>query len=92
MPSRPDDPADPKGLIFEAFRIDGIGDAECRSILVDWALSVETEDSRALIETLIARHADAPADHPMRKVLAEGLSQPPTPRRRGGRRARLNEN
>jgi hypothetical protein len=35
------DPLDPKGLIREAFRIDGITDAECRSIFVDWALSVQ---------------------------------------------------
>ncbi|AHM05012.1 hypothetical protein roselon_02713 [Roseibacterium elongatum DSM 19469] len=89
MPTRPIDPYDPKGLVFEAFRIEGITDDECRSILVDWALSVTAADMRDPIAALIARHAEAPADHPMHKVLAEGLEHPPMPRRRGGRRARL---
>jgi hypothetical protein len=85
------DPRDPKGLIREAFRIEGITEPECRSILVDWALSVEGADLRALIAQLLDRHADAPADHPMRRVLAEGLSEGPRPTRRGGRRARVPE-
>ncbi len=87
----PRDPADPKGLVREAFRIEGITEPECRSIFVDWALSVDAADARPLIETLLARHADTPADHPMLKVLAEGLTVPPATRRRGGRRARLRE-
>jgi hypothetical protein len=78
------DPADPKGLIREAFRIEGITEAECRSIFVDWALSLGPEDPRSLIETLIARHGAEPGDHPMHRVLAEGLTTPPRPRRRGG--------
>ena len=32
--------ADPKGLIREAYAIEGITDGECRSILIDWALSL----------------------------------------------------
>jgi hypothetical protein len=83
------DPADPKGLIREAFRIEGITDAECRSIFVDWALSVTAPDPREAIATLLARHSDAPADHPMRTVLSEGLVAPPTATRRGGRAGRL---
>jgi hypothetical protein len=87
----PRDPMDPKGLIREAFRIEGITEAECRSILVDWALSVEGEDLRALIAGLLERHADAAADHPMKRVLSEGLAEGPRPARRGGRRARVPE-
>ena len=83
------DPIDPKNLIFEAYRIEGITDAECRSILVDWALSIAAPDPRPLIEALLARHADAPGDHPMTAVLQEGLGQGATPRRRGGRAARV---
>ena len=83
------DPADPKGLIREAFRIEGITDAECRSIFVDWALSVSADDPRLLIERLIEKHGDAPADHPMRAVLTDGLAAPPRARRRGGRAARV---
>jgi hypothetical protein len=78
------DPVDPKGLIREAFRIDGITEAECRSIFVDWALSVAHEDPRALIETLIARHGADAQGHPMLAVLTEGLAAPARPRRRGG--------
>jgi hypothetical protein len=55
---RPPRSRDPKGLIFEAFRIDGITDAECRSIFVDWALSVQADDPRPLIEAA-ARQARA---------------------------------
>jgi hypothetical protein len=87
----PRDPNDPKGLIRESFRIDGITPEECRSIFVDWALSVEAADHRPLIEALLLRHADAPPDHPMRAVLAEGLTASTGPRRRGGRDARLRD-
>lgn len=83
------DPIDPKNLIREAYRIDGIGDGECRSILIDWALSIEAADPRPLIEALLARHADAPADHPMTAVLREGLQGGQSPRRRGGRAGRV---
>ncbi len=85
------DPIDPKGLIRESFRIEGISDAECRSILVDWALSVEGADLRAHIAALLDRYGDAPADHPMRAVLTEGLQAPAQPKRRGGRSARVTE-
>jgi len=39
----------------------------------------------------LARHADAPDDHPMKIVLREGLAGQDTPRRRGGRKARVPE-
>lgn len=87
----PPDPADPKGLVREAFRIDGITEAECRSIFVDWALSVEADDHRPLIELLLVRHAREGADHPMCLVLSQGLDAPPRARRRGGRKTRVPE-
>ena len=31
------DPDDPKGLIRESYRMEGIGPAECRSNFLDWA-------------------------------------------------------
>lgn len=83
------DPFDPKGLIRESFRIEGIGDAECRSIFVDWALSLADSAPRAAIEALLSRYADQPADHPMLAVLREGLDTAPKPERRGGRAARV---
>ena len=88
MPDRPRDPADPKGLIFEAFRIDGITKPECRTIFLDWALSVEAPDTAPLIKALLHRHRTDPDDHPMKSVLKEGLQAQPRPRRRGGWQSR----
>lgn len=88
---RDNDPTDPKGLIREAFRIDGISAPECRSIFMDWALSVEQTDHRPLIEALLARHADDPSDHPMKTVLQDGLAGKPPAGRRGGRAARVRD-
>jgi hypothetical protein len=64
---------------------------ECRSIFVDWALSVEGDDMRPLIARLLDKHRDEPSDHPMRAVLTEGLTAPPRARRRGGRAARVTD-
>ena len=77
---------DPKRLIAESYRIEGIGDAECRSILLDWALSLpEGSDRQAALGRLLARHGDAAPDHPMTALLREGMGRPAgTPRRRGG--------
>ncbi|MBF9047133.1 hypothetical protein LSUCC0031_08420 [Rhodobacterales bacterium LSUCC0031] len=83
------DPHDPKGLIRESFRIDGITDAECRSIFVDWALSLTAGEPQAAIEALLARYQGEPADHPMFAVLHAGLATSPKPGRRGGRAARV---
>ncbi len=83
------DPLDPKGLIRESFRIEGISESECRSIFLDWALSLpEGTDSQAMLPKLIDRYAAEPADHPMMAVLREGLGQVGGPKRRGGWRGR----
>lgn len=83
------DTDDPKGLIRESFRIEGIGKSECRSIFLDWALSLPVDtDSDAAIRRLLQRYADAPSDHPMLEVLQDGLAKMNAPRRRGGWRSR----
>ena len=47
------DEFDPKGLIFEAYRIDGITKSECRTIFLDWALSIPIEaDQKSMIQVL----------------------------------------
>ncbi|NOX39959.1 MAG: hypothetical protein GXP05_05440 [Alphaproteobacteria bacterium] len=81
---------DPRGLIFEAYRIDGITSAECRSIFLDWALGVPAQvDMRAALNELRAEYIHANRDHPMNAVIAEGLDKTaPSPRRRGGRGGR----
>lgn len=82
------DELDPKGLIREAYKIEGITAGECRSIFLDWALSVEGADQKPRIEALIARHGESDADHPMTAVLQEGLQASRAPKRRGGWRSR----
>lgn len=82
-----DDTTDPKRLIAEAYRIEGIGPEECRSIFLDWALSVEgADDVQSLIRALLVRHGDE--GHPMTTILREGLVAMEHPRRRGGWRSR----
>lgn len=89
MATRPRDPLDPKRLIHEAYRIDGIGKPECRSIFLDWALSLpEGQEVGAALDALIARHAPAHPGHPMTEVLREGTATTARPRRRGGWRRR----
>ncbi len=79
---------DPKGLIAESFLIEGIGLAECRSIFLDWALTVPADgEERARIDRLLKRHGQD-AGHPMVTVLTEGLTSYGAPRRRGGYAAR----
>ena len=79
---------DPRGLIADAYAIEGISEPECRSVFLDWAIGVPTGcDAAALIPALIAHHAADP-DHPMSKVLEEGLGRSAAPVRRGGRRGR----
>jgi hypothetical protein len=82
--------ADPKGLVRESYRIEGITGGECRSIFMDWALSVPDGFSVPdAVRVLIATYAPTAPDHPMNAVLHEALSGPETPRRRGGRAARV---
>lgn len=83
------DALDPKDLIGEAYRIDGIAEDECRSIFLDWALSLsDGQDVESAIRALVARHAPDAPGHPMTSVLRAGLEQAARPRRRGGWRGR----
>lgn len=82
---------DPKGLIRESYRIEGIGDAECRSILIDWALSLGAgRDQHEALARLLAHYGADEPDHPMTRLLeAAGEQHGDAPRRRGGRAARV---
>ncbi|WP_299815333.1 hypothetical protein [uncultured Jannaschia sp.] len=77
------DDDDPKGLIAEAYRIDGIAPGECRSIFLDWALSFDGDPAEAIPRLLAAR-----PPHPMTEVLREALDGPRRSGRRGGRAGR----
>ncbi|GAA6175536.1 hypothetical protein [Sulfitobacter pacificus] len=84
------DVQDPKGLIFESFRIEGITKPECRTIFLDWALSLPLEqNANSTISQLLARYQPDHPDHPMTEVLNEGLHNMSAPRRRGGWRNRV---
>ncbi|WP_108482209.1 hypothetical protein [Oceaniglobus ichthyenteri] len=76
---------DRKGLIRESYQIEGIGPEECRSIFLDWALSLpDGADMRAVITRMLAQYEHANPDHPMTAVLRDGLIAAPKPTRRGG--------
>jgi hypothetical protein len=81
--------ADPKGLIRESYAIEGISDAECRSIFVDWAIGLPVGiDNAMALQALLDRYGSQ-SDHPMTQVLTAALKAPPPAGRRGGRAGRL---
>lgn len=78
--------ADPKGLVRESYRMDGITAGECRSIFVDWALSIPVGRSVPdAVRTLLSTYGQEDPEHPMTAVLHQALTEPEAPRRRGGR-------
>ncbi|MCB1329859.1 MAG: hypothetical protein KDK28_10630 [Maritimibacter sp.] len=81
---------DPRGLIREAYRIEGIGPAEARTIFLDWALTrPESPGEKDQIAALLAAYGGEAPDHPMSAVLREGLEAPALGAgRRGGSRGR----
>ncbi len=81
---------DPKGLMKDAYSIEGIVESECRSIFLDWALGLPIDaTARDWIEQVLSLYAADYPDHPMTRVLQEGLAEAAQPRRRGGRGARM---
>ncbi|GHG79983.1 hypothetical protein [Pseudodonghicola xiamenensis] len=84
-----DHPADPKALIREAYRIEGISEPECRIIFLDWALGLpEGWAQPAAVEAMLEFYGAGAPDHPMTSVLRAGLLPGAAPRRRGGWRGR----
>ncbi|MEO0677428.1 MAG: hypothetical protein AAFZ02_07720 [Pseudomonadota bacterium] len=82
--------ADPKGLIRESYRIEGITSGECRSIFLDWAINVAAgQDTLEHVRFLIDTYGAEAPDHPMTETLRAALDAPPKAKRRGGRAARL---
>lgn len=85
---------DPRGLIRESYRIDGIRAEECRSIFLDWALFDEHDMPQPhRIKLLLDTYGSNAPDHPMTRVMQDALK--PTDasgKRRGGRSARVSQN
>ena len=74
------DALDPRGLIRESYRIEGITEAECRSIFMDWALGTPVDADQAAADTnpvdgdlVPARHFGVVLDMPDWNKLAETL-------------------
>ncbi len=83
------DDLDPKGLIRESYRIAGIGEPECRSIFLDWAIALpEGRAAPAAVSLLLDRHGRDFPEHPMTRVLEAALQPAGPAGRRGGARAR----
>lgn len=81
---------DPKGLIRESYKIDGITAAQCRSIFLDWAISVPMgADTAQYIHICLDSFAKDAPDHPMTQTLEAGLAAPTATGRRGGRARRV---
>jgi hypothetical protein len=80
---------DPKGLIRDSYRIEGITPGECRSIFLDWAIGLPAgRAARDVIPGLLAVYGTDAPDHPMTAVLTQGLENTGKPARRGGHRSR----
>lgn len=83
------DENDPRGVIREAYRMEGIGAGDCRSIFLDWALGLPAEPPpETRIAALLGQYAPDYPDHPMTDVLRAGLERPAAGGRRGGWAAR----
>ncbi len=67
-------PADPRGLIYEAYQMKPLKEEEYRSIFLDWALGTPIEHEMVeLIKQLLSCYQDEYPKHPMTFVLREGL-------------------
>ncbi|MHA3913566.1 hypothetical protein [Halovulum sp. GXIMD14793] len=81
--SQGDIPEDPRGLIREAYSMDGISAKDCRTVFFDWAIGApDMADPIASIRALHNHYAPRFPDHPMTEVLQEGLVVRPARRRR----------
>lgn len=80
---------DPRGMIYEAYRIEGVSVEECRMIFLDWAMHTPQGDMKAYLQELLVEYETGNAEHPMTQVIKDGLITSKTAgKRRGGRSAR----
>lgn len=80
---------DPRDLIREAYRIEGITLPDCRTVFLDWSLgdmgAVPTQEA---VTRLLAHYGSRDPEHPMTLVLRSATAEAPSPQRRGGAKAR----
>jgi len=80
---------DPRELIFESYRIEGITQSDCRTIFLDWALGWPVdEETRPKVAQMLDHYGKDAPNHPMTGVLRAALETGPKAKRRGGWRAR----
>lgn len=80
-------PYDPRDLIHEAFRIEGIAAESCRAIFFDWAIGLDASiDVTVAARALHAELGPAHPQHPMTSLLAEAATGLTPGRGRSGRR------
>lgn len=79
---------DPRGMIYESYRIDGISIEECRMIFLDWAMEAAKVDMSNDLQLLLDEYGSENPDHPMTQVITDGLNKSAIQGRRGGRAGR----
>ncbi len=83
------DPNDPRGLIFESYRMADISAEQCRTIFLDWALGIPEPQLIDAVKTLHSRYAPTAPNHPMSAILFQAITTgPATRKRQGGWRSR----
>lgn len=89
MIATPQKELDPKGVIRESFRIEGLSASEARSIFLGWVLDLpDGVDVPSSALTMLDRYSGEPQGHPMVAVLIEATQPVAKRNRRGGWRAR----
>lgn len=82
---------DPRGVIHESYRIEGISEADCRTIFLDWAMfAPESTPMPEMLKRFKEVYGAEFPNHPMTQVITEGLGNSSSVKRRGGRAARRN--
>ena len=81
---------DPRGLLYEAYQIDGISLADCKTIFLDWVLGLDYNiDQIKAVSSALKEYEDDNPKHPMTTVLRDGIElQGKSRKRLGGRNAR----
>ena len=64
---------DPRGMIYEAYRIENIVIEECRVIFLDWAMHTPQGNMQAYLAELLGEYQKDNPDHPMTEVITDGL-------------------
>jgi len=80
---------DPRGMIYESYRIQDVTQEECRMIFLDWAMNTPQGNMKAYLQELLDEYQVNHENHPMTQVIRDGLKTSKNAgKRRGGRGAR----